>query len=118
MPTKVIDRYAEVSPDGRGHFPVLGHRLADMVPEDLGITMDDLGKLDVRSLVMVADDDLMTLEHTLSLYRGLPRSELAVVPGTSHHLLHDKPQLVTQLVTTFLTTDATRTALPIRRAQE
>jgi hypothetical protein len=30
---------------------------------------------------MAADDDLVSLEHTLALYRGLPESELAIVPG-------------------------------------
>lgn len=118
MPSEMIDRYAEVSPDGREHFSVLGHRLADMAVEDLGITADDLGKLDARTLVMAADDDLITLEHTVSIYRSLPDSELAVVPGTSHDLLHDKPEVVTQPVQSFLTTEAAPTAIPIRRAQE
>ncbi|MEV0696982.1 hypothetical protein AB0I53_03545 [Saccharopolyspora sp. NPDC050389] len=49
-------------------------------------------------------------------YRSLPDSELAVVPGTSHALLHDKPELVTSLVRDFLTTAAEPTAIPIRRA--
>jgi pimeloyl-ACP methyl ester carboxylesterase len=42
-----------------------------------------------RTLVMVADDDLSTLEHALEFYRALPNSELAVVPGTSHFFLQD-----------------------------
>jgi hypothetical protein len=30
--------------------------------------------------VMGADDDVVTLERTLALYRGLPHAQLAIVP--------------------------------------
>jgi hypothetical protein len=50
MPTEMIDRYAEVTPDGREHFSMLGHKLADMADEDLSVTTDDLGGLETRSL--------------------------------------------------------------------
>ena len=62
-----------------------------------------------------ADDDAMRLEHTLELYRGIPDAELAVVPGTSHVLILEKPDLVARLVLDFLTTDPVPTRIPIRR---
>ena len=58
----------------------------------------------------------MTLDHTLELYRNLPDAQLAIIPGTSHLLLHEKPQLCTRLVSEFLTAGATATWMPIRRA--
>jgi hypothetical protein len=39
------------------------------------------------------------------------------VPGTSHLLVEEKPELVTRLVVDFLTTDPVPTIAPIRRAQ-
>ncbi|MGH3626087.1 MAG: alpha/beta fold hydrolase, partial [Sciscionella sp.] len=60
--------------------------------------------------------DLITLEHTVALYRGLPRGELAIVPAASHAALLEHPALCTGLVTDFLTTDPTPTMAPIRRA--
>jgi hypothetical protein len=39
------------------------------------------------------------------------------VPGTSHLLVAEKPELVTRLVLDFLTTDPVLTIAPIRRAQ-
>jgi hypothetical protein len=42
---------------------------------------------------------------------GLP----AVVPGTSHVLILEKPDLVARLVLDFLTTDPVETRVPIRR---
>jgi pimeloyl-ACP methyl ester carboxylesterase len=37
---------------------------------------------------------------------SLPRSQLAIVPGTGHGLPADKPDLFTRLVTDFLTQDS------------
>jgi pimeloyl-ACP methyl ester carboxylesterase len=54
-----------------------------------------------------------------SLHRtptGLPAGELAVIPGTSHGLLAEKPDLCNLLITEFLTKDPVQTFAPIRRA--
>ena len=70
-----------------------------------------------RTLVVCGDDDGVALEHTLALYRGIPDAELAVVPGTSHVLLVEKPEVLTRLVIDFLTTEPVATIAPIRRAR-
>jgi pimeloyl-ACP methyl ester carboxylesterase len=57
------------------------------------LTATDLNQIRDRALVMVGDDDEVTLEHAIELYRGLPDAELAVIPGTSHGLLVEKPAL-------------------------
>jgi pimeloyl-ACP methyl ester carboxylesterase len=71
----------------------------------------------VRTLIMVADDDEVRFEHAVAMYRGLPDAELAVVPGTSHGLLVEKPELCNFLMTEFLTKDPVQTFAPIRRAE-
>lgn len=50
------------------------------------------------------------------MYRSLPSAELAVVPGTSHGLLVEKPDLCNLLISEFLTKDPVQTFAPIRRA--
>ena len=65
---------------------------------------------------MVGDDDEVTLEHAVDFYRGLPNGELAVVPGTSHGLLVEKPDLCNRIILDFLTIDPVETFAPIRRA--
>lgn len=117
MPEEIVSAYAEVSPDGREHFPVVAAKLAAMSSEELGITTGELGAIRCPVLVLAADDDFITLEHTLALYRGVPGAQLAVVPGTSHALLDEKPALCTRLVESFLATDAVPTMLPVRRAE-
>lgn len=69
----------------------------------------------VRTLVMLADDDEVILEHAIAMYRSLRDAELAVIPGTSHGLLVEKPSLCNSIITDFLANDPTPTLVPIRR---
>jgi hypothetical protein len=52
----------------------------------------------------------------VEMYAALPNAELAIVPGTSHFLTQEKPDLVNKLVVDFLTTEPVQTVAPIRRA--
>jgi pimeloyl-ACP methyl ester carboxylesterase len=112
----LANSYAEVSPDGREHFAVVAEKMARMHMVDPALTLEDLGRVRSRTLVMIGDDDEVTLEHAAAMYRGIPDSELAVVPGTSHGLMVEKPALINQLMADFLTTDPIPTIAPIRRA--
>ncbi|GAA0372701.1 alpha/beta hydrolase [Microbispora corallina] len=117
MPEQVVAAYAEVSPDGRDHFPVVVGKIVEAAAtEPPPLTEEDLPSVTARTLVVAADDDMVHLEHTLALYRGVPGAELAVVPGTSHVLLHEKPELCTRIVAAFLTEEPRPTFIPIRRA--
>jgi pimeloyl-ACP methyl ester carboxylesterase len=109
--------YGELSPDGVEHFPVVVAKVIEMARTGPTLTVEQLAGVAARTLVVSGDDDIVHLEHTLQLYRGIPDSELAVVPGTSHLLVAEKPELVTRLVLDFLTTAPVPTIAPIRRAQ-
>jgi pimeloyl-ACP methyl ester carboxylesterase len=80
------------------------------------LTQHDLRRVRCRTLVMAGDDDEMSLEHLAELYRSLPNSELAIVPGTSHGFLVEKPHICNALLLDFLTRDPVGTFAPIRRA--
>ncbi|WP_405777643.1 alpha/beta fold hydrolase [Streptomyces sp. NBC_01538] len=108
--------YEVASPDGAAHWPVVVNKMADMIRTQPTISTEDLARLSAPTLVLVGDDDLITLEHTIALYRAIPHSELAVVPGTSHALPMEKPQQVNQLIVDFLTNDPIPTMFPVRRA--
>jgi pimeloyl-ACP methyl ester carboxylesterase len=108
--------YGELSPDGPDHFPVVAAKVVELARTGPTLAADQLAGVAARTLVVSGDDDVVQLEHTLQLYHGIPDSELAVVPGTSHLLLEEKPELVTRLVLDFLTTEPVPTIAPIRRA--
>lgn len=107
--------YAELSPDGAEHFGVVEAKLDRMHAEEPTLTTADLAAVSPRTLVMCGDDDEIRWEHLLELYQSLPDAELAVVPGTSHGLMVEKPGLCGELITTFLTSDPVPTVAPIRR---
>jgi pimeloyl-ACP methyl ester carboxylesterase len=99
-----VEFHGAVSPDGPGHFSVLAEKLHRMQSEEPTLTVADLAGYPGPALVMVGDDeDEIPLEHTLALRNGLPRAQLAVVPGAGHGLFHDKPELCNRMIGEFLT---------------
>jgi pimeloyl-ACP methyl ester carboxylesterase len=110
--------YAEVSPDGAGHYQVVVDKLAQMHLVEPTLTTDDLAMVPTRTLVMVGDDDEVRLEHAVAMYRAIPDAELMVVQGASHGLLVEKPALCNRVILDFLTEDPVPTMAPIRRATQ
>jgi pimeloyl-ACP methyl ester carboxylesterase len=108
--------YGEVSPDGIDHFRVVARKIGDMAAREPYLKPADLAAVTARSLVMFADDDLVTMRHVVDMYDALPDAELAVVPGTSHFLTQEKPHLVNAIVLDFLTREPVPVVAPIRRA--
>jgi pimeloyl-ACP methyl ester carboxylesterase len=109
--------YEAASPDGPEHWPVVVGKMVEMIrAEEPDIPMEDLGGIGAPTLVLSGDDDIIPLEHTIELYRAIPNSELAVVPGTSHAHFMEKPWLVNRIVLDFLEKDPVSTMMPIRRA--
>jgi pimeloyl-ACP methyl ester carboxylesterase len=94
--------YEAASPDGPEHWPVVVGKMAEMFRTEPDIPIEDLGHINAPTLVLVGDDDFIPLEHTIELYRAIPNSELAVVPGTSHGHFMEKPSLVNRIVLAFL----------------
>jgi pimeloyl-ACP methyl ester carboxylesterase len=108
--------YGEVSPDGEAHFPIVAAKIAELSKTEPNLEVSALAQVKQRSLVMFADDDLMTLTHAIEMYDALAHAELAIVPGTSHFLMSEKPHLVNAIIMDFLTRDPVPTVAPIRRA--
>jgi pimeloyl-ACP methyl ester carboxylesterase len=115
-PAFLENSYAELSPDGVAHYGVVVDKLVRMHQIEPTLTAIDLGAIPCRTLVMLGDDDEIRLEHGITLYRALPDAELAVIPGTSHGLLVEKPDLCNTMIVDFLTNDPIATFAPIRRA--
>jgi pimeloyl-ACP methyl ester carboxylesterase len=115
-PAFLASLYEEVSPDGPAHYQVVVEKLARMHSEEPTLEADDLHGVRSRTLVMAGDDDEVRHEHAVAMYRAIPDAELMVVPGTSHGLLVEKPDLCNDVILQFLTEDPVPTIAPIRRA--
>jgi len=108
--------YSEVSPDGGDHFRVVVEKIAVMAASEPDLAQSDLAGVKSRTLVMFSDDDLVSMQHVIDMYEALPNAELAVVPGTSHFLLQEKPALCNRLILEFLANEPVATVAPMRRA--
>ena len=101
LPPMLIDEYASLSPDGRDHFPVVFNKLVRAIV-DTPLTLADLARVSAPTLIMAGDDDLVTVEHQEAMRAAVQDGQLAIVPGTSHGLPLEKPDLVTRLIFDFL----------------
>ncbi|MEV7673818.1 alpha/beta fold hydrolase [Streptomyces sp. NPDC000963] len=111
------EMYAAVTPDGADHWPVVAAKVIEMWRTQPALAPGDLGRVRAPTLVVVGDDDMMTLEHTAALYRALPEALLAVVPGASHLVPLEQPALVNRMVLDHLARDAAvETMMPVLRA--
>ncbi|HVG97129.1 MAG TPA: alpha/beta hydrolase, partial [Chloroflexota bacterium] len=101
-----------VVPDGPDRFPAVVAKLDRMHREEPALTPADLAGYPGPVLVMAGDgDDEIPMEHTLALRAGLPDARLAVIPGTGHGFLGDKPDLCNRIVVEFLTEEVPRPAV-------
>ena len=65
------------------------------------MTKRELKKIKCPTLILAGDDEPFSTEHTASLYEAIPGAQLAILPGTSHAVLKEKPKLVKQILKDF-----------------
>jgi len=108
--------YETHSPDGPEHWPVVFGKFVEMTQREPHIQVDELALISSPTLVIVGDDDMISIEHSVELFRAIPNSQLAVVPGASHAVLMEKPDLLNGIVLDFLENQPVATMMPIRRS--
>jgi pimeloyl-ACP methyl ester carboxylesterase len=104
--------YLRVAP-----HPEQWHRLVAKIAEfDRSIedrSREELVTLQAPVLFIIGDSDIVRPEHTVEMFRllgggvvgdlfGLPRSRLAVLPGTTHVTLVDRAEWLISMITEFL----------------
>lgn len=81
---------------------LLVYQLNRMMETQPNITVEELHKIQAPALVMSTDRDLIPEEHTLSIYRNIPRANLSILPGESHWVTSTNPELFNTTVAKFL----------------
>ena len=105
FPAKYREAYDRLSRDGPAHFGVVLEKVHRMWLSEPQLTADDLRRVAAPVLVMVGDRDLIRLEHTVEMFEGLPHAQLAIVPGSTHEVLQEKPELANRMILEFLADD-------------
>ena len=65
------------------------------------IPLSDLATIQVPTLVMAADRDVIRDEHTLSIFHAVPKSQLAIFPGATHMIPAQDPTRFNRTVLDF-----------------
>jgi len=108
--------YALMSPDAPETLAIKNAKMHEIWKVEPDIDISDITQISVPTLVMAGDDDVVKHSHSIELYEALPLGQLAIVPGTSHGLVKEKPEIVTALIKSFLSNQSyPLTRQPIRR---
>lgn len=75
-------------------------RLMEFQPH---LTAADLARIQCPTLILSADRDVIREEHTLFLYRSIPRANLCIFPGATHRITKLDPQLFNTTVDAYFT---------------
>jgi pimeloyl-ACP methyl ester carboxylesterase len=90
------ESYKRIAPDPDG-FPTLVQKLKTLDTEEFAWSEDAFRAMPAPILLIAGDSDVVTLEHMVELFRlrgggamgdlaGLPPSQLAILPGTTHYM--------------------------------
>ncbi|MBL7253088.1 alpha/beta hydrolase [Actinoplanes sp. LDG1-01] len=100
--------YERLSPDGPERADVVLGKLFRLWTTEPHIKPADLARIAAPTLVMAADRDTIVPGHSLLIAASIPGAQLCIVPGTSHLLVAERPELVSALIRDFVRAAATR----------
>ena len=104
--------YLRVAPDP-SRWPVLVAKNRELDRTFAGWADEDIRAVTAPTLLIIGDSDIVRPEHTVKMFRllgggvvgdlaGLPASQLAVLPGTSHVGLLDRVDWLQSMILEFL----------------
>ncbi|WP_426518277.1 alpha/beta fold hydrolase [Diaminobutyricibacter sp. McL0618] len=114
-PAFMAEAYAEISPDGASHWPVVVEKANRMHTLEPAISEADLRRLSMPVLIVLGDDGEVHFDHAVRMYEALLNGELAVVPRSTHGLIVEKPDLLARLIRDFHSPVQSDGLAPIRR---
>jgi pimeloyl-ACP methyl ester carboxylesterase len=100
--------YDAVSPYGDRHWDILAAKTKDLWATWTVISREDLRAIPAPVLVMAGDHDVISLEHTIALYRSMPAGRLCILPNTGHDTMGERPLLFNELTRAFLDEEGRR----------
>jgi pimeloyl-ACP methyl ester carboxylesterase len=105
VPSMFREQYAARSSDGAAHFPIFCEKLLHLWRTQPNLPLETLRDVRAPTLILVGDDDIVTTEHAVAMAATIPDAQLAVVPGASHTVPIERPELVNRILLDFLAPD-------------
>ncbi len=98
---RIALRYWLLAPNP-AQWPDLYRNVVAMWRTQPQYTLDDLGHIEAPTLVMAGEDDLIKREHTDQLAKAIPASHESIIPGATHSVPFEKPDIVNVKILNFL----------------
>jgi len=107
------DEYMQIAPRPED-FATLFRKKTEMDAGIRDLTPEEVQSIESPTLLIIGDSDLIRPEHAIEMYRllgggvfgdappGLPASQLAILPGTSHVTVVDRAELLVPMINSFL----------------
>lgn len=93
--------YEELAPDP-GHYVISMNRVIALWRDEPNYTEADLGRIRAKVLIAAGEHDVIRQDHTEALAHAIPGATLWIVPGGSHSVMQEQPELVNRTVLEFL----------------
>jgi pimeloyl-ACP methyl ester carboxylesterase len=101
MPRELREAYLKVAPRP-DDLRVMHDKSVRRMLEFKDWPTEDIRAIRAPTLVMVADGDVVRPEHAVEMFRLLPHSSLAVLPGVDHMTLMEHADWLVPMVESFL----------------
>jgi pimeloyl-ACP methyl ester carboxylesterase len=102
LPSNLRERYGQVAPDGVQHWRTMTAKTKSLWATRVVIEPADLNAIQIPVLVMAGDHDVISLDETIEIYRGLPHAQLCIFPATGHSTMEERPDDFNRLTRAFL----------------
>jgi pimeloyl-ACP methyl ester carboxylesterase len=110
------EEYERTSPDAPHTLAEKINRMMVIWRSEPNLSTNELAKIQCPVLVMAGDDDVIAHNHTIELFESIPLGQLAIIPGTSHQLIKEKPAIAQLFIREFLEDlSYPQTRMPMRR---
>lgn len=95
--------FERLSPN-KEKIPVIRKKLGDLMANYPNFTIDQLKTIKVPFLIVAGDHDLINLDQTIAMFTNLTQAQLLIVPGASHFVPVEYPDLANSEIIKFLKT--------------
>lgn len=100
-PAVLKDAYDKVAPNPK-NWPQLVAKVKKMVLEFKGFTPEQMKSIKSPVLITLGDRDGIRPEHAVEMFRLIPNSQLAIIPGADHLTLWINPDKLLPTIAAFL----------------
>jgi pimeloyl-ACP methyl ester carboxylesterase len=94
-------RWAARSPEPAHMQETIIRKAYEVWSKEPTMTTSELSKISCPVLVLCGDDEPFSNHHTVDLFEALPNAQLAIVPGTSHAVVKEVPEIVQSIIKRF-----------------